>query len=90
MWFKNQAIRLREGTDPRFDLNVRRATLAAIRDSDLKFIHLIEPVGEEYTNEEIADRFLESLEYGVSISGIITRIPVEETSPGKAKRIYLN
>ena len=66
---------------------MRRATLAAIRDSDLKLVHLIEPVGNEHTNEEIADRFMESLEYGVSISGIMARIPVEGTPLGKTKRI---
>jgi biotin synthase len=81
------AIRLREGTDTRFDVNERRATLAAVRDSKLKLVHLVEPVGEEHTNEEIADRFLESLDYGVSISGIMARIPVEGTPLSHTKRI---
>ncbi len=81
------AIRLREGIDTRFDINVRRATLKAIHDSDLKLVHLVEPVGYEHTYEEIADRFLESLEYGVTISGIMARIPVAGTPLGKAQRI---
>jgi biotin synthase len=81
------AIRLREGIDTRFDINARRATLKAIHDSDLKLVHLVEPVGYEHTYEEIADRFLESLEYGVTISGIMARIPVAGTPLGKAQRI---
>ncbi len=89
-WFKSHSIRLTEGTDTRFDINERRATLAAIPDSDLKLVHLIEPVGDEHTDEEISDRSLESLEYRASISDNISHIPVEETPPGKAKRISLN
>lgn len=81
------ALRLREGTDTRFDVANRRKTLAAIRDSELKLIHLVEPVGEEHTAAEIADRFLEALSYGACISGIMARIPVAGTPLGGNKRI---
>ena len=84
------AIRLREGVDTRFNVEDRRKTLAEVRDSKLKLIHLFEPLGEEHTPEEIAERFLESVSYGVSISGVMARIPVKGTSLGDTKRISDN
>jgi len=81
------AIRLREGIDTRFNIDERRATLQAVRDSGLKLIHLVEPVGEEHTSGEIAERFLESVKYNVSISGIMARFPVEGTPLGNRRRI---
>ena len=49
------AIRMREGTNTRFRVEDRLATLAAVRESSLKLIHLVEPLGLEHTNEEIAE-----------------------------------
>ncbi len=76
------AIRLREGTDTRFKVEDRLATLAAIQASPLNLIHLIEPLGYEHTNEEIADRFLCAVRYGTYISGVMARIPVVGTPLG--------
>jgi len=76
------AIRLREGIDTHFDVKERMQTLSAVHQSQLNLIHLVEPVGVEHGYEEIADRFLCSLDYGVYISGIMARIPVKGTPLG--------
>ena len=76
------AIRMREGTNTRFRVEDRLATLAAVRESPLKLIHLVEPLGLEHTNEEIADRFLGAVRYGAYISGVMARIPVAGTPLG--------
>ena len=41
----------------------------------------------EHSYEEIADRFLCSLEYGVYISGIMARVPVKGTPLGDLPRV---
>lgn len=81
------AIRLREGINTRFKTEERLDTLSAVKQSPLNLIHLVEPVGIEHTYEEIADRFLCSLEYGVYISGIMARIPVKGTPLGDKPRL---
>ena len=77
------ALRLREGIDTIFDPKDRMHTLASVRDSKLKLIHLVEPVGPEHTNEEIADVLLNSIDYGVVISGAMARTPVKGTPLGE-------
>lgn len=81
------AIRLGEGVDTRFKVEDRLVTLAAVKRSRLNLIHLVEPVGEEHTYEEIAERFLCSLEYDTYISGIMARVPVKGTPLGDSPRI---
>ena len=81
------AIRLREGVDTNFNIEDRLNTLAAVKKSALNLIHLVEPAGPEHSYEEIADRFLCSLEYGVYISGIMARIPVKGTPLGDVPRL---
>ncbi|MCI8645909.1 MAG: radical SAM protein [Firmicutes bacterium] len=81
------AIRLREGIDTGFEPDDRRKTLEAIKKSPLKLIHLVEPLGPEHTNEEIADRFLESIQYGVFISGVMVRVPVKGTPLGESEKL---
>lgn len=81
------AIRLREGVDTHFKVEARSRTLSAVKASRLNLVHLVEPVGEEHTYEEIADRFLCSLEYDTYISGIMARIPVKGTPLGDSPRI---
>lgn len=76
------AIRMREGTNTRFRVEDRLATLAAVKESPLKLIHLVEPLGLEHTSEEIADRFLGAVRYGAYISGVMARIPVAGTPLG--------
>ena len=55
------ACRLREGTDTPFDPRQRMGTMEAVCRSPLKLISLVEPIGPEHTNEEIADNFLQLL-----------------------------
>lgn len=81
------ALRLGEGRDTAFDPAQRNDTLGSVHHSPLKLIHLIEPVGVEHTNEEIADVFLNSLDYGVVISGAMARIPVKGTPLGENPQV---
>lgn len=81
------AVRLREGIDTHFKVEDRLDTLTAVNNSKLNLIHLVEPVGIEHSYEEIADRFLCSLEYGVYISGIMARVPVKGTPLGNTPRL---
>ena len=57
----------------------RKATLAAVRDSDLKLAHLVEPVGPEHTDDEIADVLMAALSNGAALSGAMARINVKGT-----------
>ncbi|HZK02568.1 MAG TPA: hypothetical protein VFC96_06885, partial [Anaerovoracaceae bacterium] len=81
--FAYHTLRLREGVDTRFDPNQRLATLNAISKSTLNLVSLVEPLGVEHTNEEIADNFLVAMKYGATVTGCMERIPVEGTPLGK-------
>lgn len=81
------AIRLREGIDTAFDPEERKKTLSAIAKSPLKLTHLIEPLGPEHTNEEIAEQFLRAMDYGVFISGVMARVPVKGTPLGDTRQL---
>lgn len=81
------ALRLGEGRDTAFDPAERCNTLHSVHSSPLKLIHLIEPLGPEHTNEEIADVFLNSLDHGVVISGAMARIPVKGTPLGNTPQV---
>lgn len=76
------ALRLREGQDTPFKPQMRRDTLDSICRSPLKLISLVEPLGNEHSNEEIAEAFLTVLEYKAVISGAMARIPVPGTPLG--------
>lgn len=73
------SLRLGEGRATCFRPEDRKATLAAVRDSDLKLAHLVEPVGPEHTDEEIADVLMEALSNGAALSGAMARINVKGT-----------
>lgn len=81
--FVYHTLRLREGIDTSFDPNARLATLAAVKNSPLKLVSLVEPIGVEHTNEEIADSFLTAMEYGAVVTGGMARVPVEGTPLGE-------
>ena len=81
------ACRLREGIDTPFDPWDRKNTMGNVHRSGLKLISLVEPIGEEHTNEEIADNFIEILKYEAFISGAMARIPVPGTPLGNTKQI---
>lgn len=80
--FIYHSLRLGEGKDTRFDPKVRLSTLQAVKDSPLKLVFLVEPVGIEHTNEEIADLALLTAQYGAIVSGAMARIPVPGTPLG--------
>lgn len=75
-------LRLKEGTDTGLTPAERRQTLEVIRKSGLKLAALVEPVGIEHTDEEIADLFLEMMEYQPFITGAMNRVPVKGTPKG--------
>ena len=81
------ACRLKEGSDTPFDPWDRKNTMSNIHRSGLKLISLVEPIGIEHTNEEIADNFLEILKYEAEISGAMARIPVPGTPLGNIEKI---
>ncbi|MDK2948627.1 MAG: hypothetical protein PWQ63_1787 [Methanolobus sp.] len=72
-------LRLREGKDTRFRPEDRIDTLRSVRDSPLNLAYLVEPVGIEHSNEEIADIFLKGMEYGAILSGAMARVPLPGT-----------
>lgn len=76
------ATRLREGQDTPFSVADRLATMSAVRSSPLRLISLVEPIGIEHSNGEIADNFLNILQYNAIISGAMARFPVIGTPLG--------
>lgn len=73
------SLRLGEGQTTSFRPEDRRATLAAVRDSKLELAHLVEPVGPEHSDEELADVLLTALEYDATLSGAMARVNVKGT-----------
>ena len=76
------ALRLREGTHTRFNPLKRLETLNAVNKSPLKLIHLVEPIGPEHAESELADIFLNALDYNVAVGGAMARVPVKGTPLG--------
>lgn len=70
------AIRLREGLDTPFSIEAREKTLEMIGRSPLELACLVEPLGPEHTDEEIADTLLLGLKHNAKLSGVMTRVPV--------------
>lgn len=81
------ALRLREGTDTPFDPAERVATMKNVSALGMTLISLVEPLGCEHTDEEIADCFLNAVGCGVKICGAMARFPVEGTPFGSAPRV---
>lgn len=76
-------LRLREGTDTRFEPKERIATLESVKNSQLNLAYLVEPVGVEHTNAEIADIFLTGMEHRATLSGAMARVPLPGTPLSK-------
>lgn len=81
------ALRLREGTDTPFNPAERVATMKNVSASGMTLISLVEPLGCEHTDEEIADSFLNAAACGAKICGAMARFPVEGTPLGGSARI---
>lgn len=73
------SVRLKEGMDTPFLVENRCKTLKAIQNTNMNLAHLIEPIGVEHTNEEIADVFINAINHGAKLSGAMSRIPVPGT-----------
>lgn len=81
------ALRLREGTDTPFDPAERSATMKNVSASGMTLISLVEPIGCEHTDEEIADSFLNAVACGAKICGAMARFPVMGTPFGSSPMI---
>lgn len=85
--FIYHSLRLGEGKDTLFDPQVRKNTLNAVKNSPLKLVFLVEPIGVEHTNEEIADICQMTINYGAIVSGAMARVPVPGTPLGRYPQI---
>lgn len=81
------ALRLREGQDTPFDPSQRISTMQSASQAGLNLISLVEPLGNEHTDEEIADLFLNAVACGVKMCGVMARFPVDGTPYGKTEQI---
>ncbi|WP_291441576.1 radical SAM protein, partial [Desulfovibrio sp.] len=84
------SLRLGEGCTTCFKVEDRLATLAAVRDSDIRLAHLVEPVGPEHSNEEIADVLLTALGHKAALCGVMARVNVRGTPCGDAAQAELS
>jgi len=82
-----KALRLREGIDTNFDPACRLETMRIVRESRLELISLVEPIGIEHSDEELAERFLTAVENKAVICGAMARIPVKGTPLGELKQV---
>lgn len=82
--FMYHSLRMGEGKTTHFKLETRLHTLQVLKDSKLDLVFLIEPVGPEHLNEEIADVFLCAIKYKAKVSGVMARVPVKGTPLGNS------
>lgn len=81
------ALRFREGQDTPFNPDMRISTMQCASQANLNLTSLVEPLGKEHSNEEIADLFLNALRCGVKMCGVMARFPVEGTPYGDAEML---
>jgi biotin synthase len=68
------AVRLGEGKDTPFTIDLRIKTIKTIREVGLNWMNCIEPVGPEHTPEEMARLMVLARENGATYSGAMRRI----------------
>ncbi|WP_243259575.1 radical SAM protein [Eubacterium sp. 1001713B170207_170306_E7] len=85
--FIYHSLRLGEGKDTRFDPEERLRTLRAVKDSPLKLVFLVEPIGIEHSDEEIVDICLCAIEHQAIVTGGMARVPVPGTPLGAHPQI---
>lgn len=85
--FIYHSLRLGEGRDTHFDPQERLSTLEAVKNSPLDLVYLVEPIGPEHSNEEIADIILSAIHYGAKVSGAMARVPVKGTPLGNIPQL---
>lgn len=71
--------RLGEGSTTVFSPETRLATMRSIVNSGLRLYHLVEPLGPEHDNAEIAERIMAADDCGASLGGVMARINVPGT-----------
>lgn len=71
--------RLGEGTTTQFTPETRLSTMRSIVNAGLRLYHMVEPLGPEHGNAEIAERILAADECGASLGGVMARINVPGT-----------
>ena len=81
------ALRLGEGRDTPFDPAERRQALRRIGEAGMELAHLVEPLGPEHADEEIADVLLAPLEAGAKVCGVMARSNVPGTPYGGAESV---
>ncbi len=81
--FVYHSVRLGEGKDTRFSVDERMKTLEAVKESALKLVYLVEPIGPEHSVDEIADAILLINDCDASVTGAMERVPVPGTPLGK-------
>ena len=73
--------------DTPFNPAERIATMKNVSASGMTLVSLVEPLGCEHTDEEIADSFLNAAACGAKICGAMARFPVEGTPFGSSPMI---
>lgn len=90
VWGIYHTIRLREGVDTSFKVEFRQKTQDAVMNSPLHLVTLVEPIGVEHHNEELADAFLMNVHYQTIINGAMARVPVKGTPLGNFSALSSN
>lgn len=72
-------LRLGEGKVTHIKPASRLATMKAVDEAGLKLYHMLEPLGPEHTNEEIAERILAARNCHAVLGGVMARINVKGT-----------
>lgn len=78
------ALRLGEGVDTPFDPEKRKDHLSRVGRAGLGLAHLVEPLGPEHGNGEIADVLLTALGAGACVCGVMARSNVPGTPYGES------
>lgn len=77
------AVRLREGIDTKIDPQKRFNSIASFKEAGLSVGTCVEPVGQEHTNEELADAIIRAASFGPAYSGAARRISIPGTEMEK-------
>ncbi len=75
-------LRMGEGKNTRFSPSIRIKTLKALQASKLQLYQMIEPLGPEHGNDEIADRLMLARDCDAALGGVMARINVRGTPFG--------
>ena len=71
--------RLGEGVDTDATIEMRIATMEAIKASGMELYYCVEPIGPEHSDEQLVTEMLRILDYPVSVMAVMKRVAVENT-----------